>query len=417
MQIVHFSDLHIGVENYGRLDPSTGLSTRMGDFLSALDELVEYCLDNEVDLVLFAGDAFKSREPKQTQQREFAKRIARLANAGVQVFLLVGNHDLPYALAQATAVEIYHTLEIENVTVADRVGTWRINTKSGPVQVVGLPWPRRSVLLTRDMIRNLTFDQINDRLQRLLTDLLRKEADALDPSVPAVLTAHVTVAQATVGSERSMMIGNDHVLLLSNVALPQFEYVGLGHIHKTQVLTESPPVVYSGSMQRVDFSEEKDPKGFYVIDVDAALPQGKRVTDYRFQPIQARPFLTIDVDIPPDDPDPTSTIVRRVQDSAVADAVVRLRIKVAAELEPMIIDSEIKKALASAHFVASIGREVDRTRTFRLEGQAIDGMTSLDALKAYLEASAEGRGWSKSQVGEMLALGEELIRESEESKS
>lgn len=416
MRIVHFSDLHIGVENYGRLDPSTGLSTRMGDFLSALDELVEYCLGSEVDLVLFAGDAFKSREPKQTQQREFAKRVARLANAGVQVFLLVGNHDLPYALAQATAIEIYHTLEVENVTVADRVGTWRISTRSGPVQVVGLPWPRRSVLLTRDMIRNLTFDQINGRMQELLTDLLHKEAEALDLSVPAVLAAHVTVAQATVGSERSMMIGNDHVLLLSNVALPQFEYVALGHIHKTQVLTESPPVVYSGSLQRVDFSEEQDPKGFYVVDIDTTLRQGERVTDYRFQPVQARPFLTIDVDIAQNDTDPTSTIVRRIQDSAVADAVVRLRIKVAAELEPMIIDSEIRKALAPAHFVASISREVDRTRAFRLDGQAIDGMTSLDALKAYMDASVESRGWSKSQVDEMMALGEELIRESEESK-
>ena len=417
MRIVHFSDLHIGVENYGRLDPTTGLSTRMGDFLSALDELVEYSLGNDVDLVLFAGDAFKSREPKQTQQREFAKRIAKLTNGGVQVFLLVGNHDLPYALAQATAIEIYHTLEVQNVVVADRVGTWRIDTKSGPVQVVGLPWPRRSVLLTRDMIKNLTFDQINDRMQDLLTDLLRKEADSLDPSVPAVLAAHVTVAQATVGSERSMMIGNDHVLLLSNVALPQFEYVALGHIHKTQVLAESPPVVYSGSMQRVDFSEEKDPKGFYIVDVDTGRPQGSRVTEYRFQPVQARPFLTIDVDIATDDPDPTSTIVRRIQDSAITDAVVRLRIKVTAELEAMIIDSEIRKALAPAHFVASIGREVDRTRTFRLEGRAIDGMTSLDALKAYLDASAEDRGWSKSQVDEMLALGEDLIRESEESKS
>ena len=82
MRIVHFSDLHIGVENYGRLDPTTGLSTRMGDFLSAFDELVEYSLTNSIDLVVFAGDAFKSREPKQTQQREFAKRVVRLANAG-----------------------------------------------------------------------------------------------------------------------------------------------------------------------------------------------------------------------------------------------------------------------------------------------------------------------------------------------
>ena len=417
MRIVHFSDLHIGVENYGRLDPTTGLSTRMGDFLSAFDELVEYCLTNSVDLVVFAGDAFKSREPKQTQQREFAKRVARLANAGVQVFLLVGNHDLPYALAQATSIEIYDTLAVQNVTVADRVGTWTIETKSGPVQVVGLPWPRRSILLSRDSVKNLTFDQLNEQIQDLLTRLLFNEAEALDPSIPAILSAHITVAQATVGSERSMMIGNDHVILLSNVGLPQFDYVALGHIHKMQVLTESPPVVYSGSLQRVDFSEEKDPKGFYIADLDLSLPQGQRVTSYRFQTVNARPFVTIDVDIPSDDLNPTATIVNRLRQSPIADAVVRLRIKVPAELEPMILDADIRKALAPAHFVAAISREVDRTRTFRLDGQAVDGMTPRDALKAYLDSSAETRGWSETQIREMLTLGEDLIRESLEPQS
>ena len=90
---------------------------------------------------------------------------------------------------------------------------------SGPVQIVGLPWPRRSVLLSRDSVKNLTFDQLNEQLQDLLTRLLFNEAEPLDSSIPAILSAHVTVAQATVGSERSMMIGNDHVILLSNVGL------------------------------------------------------------------------------------------------------------------------------------------------------------------------------------------------------
>ena len=41
MRILHFSDLHIGVENYGRIDPQTGLSTRLIDFLASLDQVVE----------------------------------------------------------------------------------------------------------------------------------------------------------------------------------------------------------------------------------------------------------------------------------------------------------------------------------------------------------------------------------------
>ena len=76
MRILHFAEVHIGVENYGRTDPDTGLSTRLGDFLQTLDELVEYAIDTRVDLALFCGDAYKNRDPNQTHQREFAKRIS-----------------------------------------------------------------------------------------------------------------------------------------------------------------------------------------------------------------------------------------------------------------------------------------------------------------------------------------------------
>ena len=55
MKLIHFSDLHIGVENYGRIDPETGMSTRLLDFLHAYDQLVDYAIANKVDAVLFAG--------------------------------------------------------------------------------------------------------------------------------------------------------------------------------------------------------------------------------------------------------------------------------------------------------------------------------------------------------------------------
>ena len=102
MRILHFSDLHIGVENYGRIDPETGLSTRLGDFLDSLEQVVEFALNEGGDLVLLAGDAYKGRDPTQTHQREFAKRLNRLSQAGIPTFLLVGNHDLPAASRAAS---------------------------------------------------------------------------------------------------------------------------------------------------------------------------------------------------------------------------------------------------------------------------------------------------------------------------
>src|SRR5436305_10214186 len=113
MKIVHFADLHIGVENYSRLDPDTGLPSRLLDFLAAFDELVECAIGEQADLVIFAGDAYKSREPSQTHQREFAKRVRRLTQGGIPVFLLVGNHDLPNAISRASALEIFQTLAVE----------------------------------------------------------------------------------------------------------------------------------------------------------------------------------------------------------------------------------------------------------------------------------------------------------------
>ena len=80
IRIMHLADVHIGMENYGRLDPATGLNGRVMDFLRRLSEAVEYALDNEVDLVLFAGDAYKTRDPNSTYRREFARRIKRLAD-------------------------------------------------------------------------------------------------------------------------------------------------------------------------------------------------------------------------------------------------------------------------------------------------------------------------------------------------
>ena len=86
MFVVHTADVHIGVENYGRPDPETKVSTRLTDFLNSLDELVDYAINKDADMVLFCGDAYKSRNPSQTHQREFAKRISRLSSRNIAVF-------------------------------------------------------------------------------------------------------------------------------------------------------------------------------------------------------------------------------------------------------------------------------------------------------------------------------------------
>ena len=407
MRVLHFADVHIGVENYGRTDPETGLSTRLSDFLAAYDEVVDYALSQSVDLVLFCGDAYKSRDPSQTHQREFAKRVARLAGSGVPVFLLVGNHDTPHVLGRATSLEIFETLDVSNVHIGERLRTYRIETADGPVQIVAVPWVRRSAFLSRDDTRGLSPDQVNEAIQERLARAIQQQADSLDASVPAIFAGHVTVSDARTGSERTMMLGRDYVLVRSSVALPQFDYVALGHIHKYQILGSDERVVYSGSLQRVDFGEEGDEKGFCVVELDPREKQGTRLKQREFQTVHSRTFRTVSVDIRTGDPDPTATVLKAIAATDIRDAVVRLQISVPAELEGRLRDADIRAALEGAHFVAAVSREVKSQPRNRLGAAYSKGIDPREALRHYFEEV----GTPRDRAEVLMRRAEQLMEE------
>lgn len=409
MRIVHFADVHIGVENFGKTDPETGLSTRLGDFLKSFDEAVDYAIDTDADLVLCCGDAYKSRDPSQTHQREFAHRLVRLSSAGIPTFLVVGNHDLPAVFGRATALEIFQTLEVPNVYVGDRLTTHRVPTAAGPVQIVAVPWPRRSGLLARQDTRSLTPEQINEAIQEMMSRLIRAQAGALDPGLPSLLAGHVTVSGATAGSEQSMMLGRDPVLLKSDVALPQLDYVALGHIHRHQVLNEDPHVVYSGSLERVDFSEEGDEKGFCVLEFDPQRGAGDRLQSFEFHRVNARRFVTVAVEVRSGDADPTQTVIDAISSRDVTDAIVRVRITVPAEQDRYLREPDIRDALSEAHFVASIAREVPDRHRSRLGPAYGEGLSPRKALEAYFE----DRGFPKERSELLMRHAESLMAELE----
>src|SRR5262249_35056123 len=200
-------DLHIGVENYGRLDPATGMHTRLLDYLHRLDEAIDYGLAEGADLVLIAGDIYKNRTPNPTHQREFARRIRRIRKAGLPIFILIGNHDVSPAAGRAHSIEIFDTLDVEGVTIAERAGLHTIETRAGPLQIIALPWVTRHNLLTKEELRLASLLEIETMLMQRIDDFLRRTAEALAPDIPAVLTIHGTIDGATVGAERQIMLG------------------------------------------------------------------------------------------------------------------------------------------------------------------------------------------------------------------
>ncbi|MEN7973984.1 MAG: exonuclease subunit SbcD, partial [Verrucomicrobiota bacterium] len=230
-KILHFADAHIDMANYGRRDPASGLPLRVLDFLKSLDEIVDAAIAEKVDLVIFAGDAYKDRNPAPTFQREWGKRIMRLSSAGIPTLLLVGNHDLSPALGRAHALDEFTTLEVPQVTVLDRPRFLTSDELNGlPLQVIALPWISRSGMIAHLDIHSGNLEEIYAQLEGKLITLVDGWLENADPELPVMLTAHASVQGAKYGGERTVMLGGDLVLSGSLVKDPRLDYVALGHI-------------------------------------------------------------------------------------------------------------------------------------------------------------------------------------------
>ncbi len=382
IRLLHFADVHIGMENYGKTDPSTGISSRVMDFLHRLNEICDYAEEHEADLIIFAGDAFKSSNPNPTFQREFARRIKRLAMQ-CPVVLLVGNHDIPAMTQKASSVEIFHTLEVGNVTVGRTDKVHRVQTRRGPVQVATVPYPVRQRLLSELSTRSMSLADLDLILRQQVDALIRSLGEEIDSSLPAVLTGHFTVQGAKLGSERSVMLGRDVAVLASTLADSIWDYVALGHIHYHQDMNPGhyPPVVYSGSIERIDFGEEGDPKGFCWVN----LARGE--TTYEFIELPCRPFITIKCDVR-GQADPTASIIKTASRYDLTDAVVRVVVTATPENEPLIRDRDIEVALEGCAFMAAIQREIDYPVRARLGVERPEGLTPLELLDRFLRSKA-----------------------------
>jgi len=95
MLIIHTADLHLGISNYAPVNPSTGLSRRIDDFILALDRIVNYAIENRADMFLLCGDSFKDPNPNSTVLKMFATRLGRLSRENIQTVIILETMTRP----------------------------------------------------------------------------------------------------------------------------------------------------------------------------------------------------------------------------------------------------------------------------------------------------------------------------------
>ncbi|MDJ0743304.1 MAG: exonuclease subunit SbcD [Xenococcaceae cyanobacterium MO_167.B27] len=405
IKILHLSDIHMGSGfSHGKVNPETAINTRLEDFIKTLSICIDRAISEPADLVLFGGDAFPDATPAPYIHEAFASQFRRLADAKIPTILLVGNHDQHSQGTGGASLSIYRTLVVPGFIVGDTITTHRITTANGDIQVITLPWLNHSTLLTRPETEGLSLGEVGQLLLERLQPVIEAEIRRLDPAIPTVLLGHLMADRANLGAERFLAVGKGFTIPVSFLIRPELDYVALGHVHKHQNLNpaNNPPIIYPGSIERVDFSEEKEDKGYVMI----ALVKGE--VQWEFCPLPVRTFCTIEVDVSEAE-EPQQKILDAIASKDIRDAVVRLIYKLRSEQLELITTTALDEALKLAHSYTIRPELVSQLARPRLPELGLgDTLDPIDALEAYLN----NREDLKEIAPDMLEAARKLIEAS-----
>lgn len=413
IKLLHFSDAHIDIASQGKRDPQTGLPIRVLDFLKALDTIVDTAIKENIELVIFSGDAYKDRTPVPTFQREWGKRIMRLSQAGIPTILLVGNHDISPAAGRATALQEFSTLSVPNVHLVSKpefISSRQLNNL--PIQIIAIPWITRSGFLSAHQDELINLDNIDSNIESLTSLIIDQLMENLDPKLPTIFTAHASIQGAVYGAERSIMLGHDIVLPISLVKRKEFDYVALGHIHKAQDLNENshPHIIYSGSIERVDFGEVKDDKFFVIAEVE----KGK--SDISWRLLEGRPFIDILVDLREINSSENHTLPTPIEiknylesslidSSEVENAVVRLTLVYPKDWDNLIDDHWFQERFATALEFHLVRKPIFSTRLRLGDDESISNLPHEKLLELYWESQKV----SPEEIESLQVIAKEII--------
>jgi exonuclease SbcD len=395
------ADIHLGV-TVGPIDPETRLNGRVLDYLDTLDATLDYAEDNKADIIIVAGDVFHKHNPDPTYLREFGERAIRMGEIAPTI-IVVGNHDIPGSIERASSVDIFETLEVPGITVGWQYEIHKIKTKAGLVQVATAPWPRKSEFLSYKEIRNL---ESSKRIyKKRVAEHILSLSDQIDVDYPAILAGHFTVTGSLYGLERMLAI-DDAAEVNLDILGGIWDYVALGHIHIHQDLNlgnDGPPVVYSGSLERVDFGDEEDSKGFVWCEVSDDK------VEYEFVEVDARPYVTIRVNTVKKS-DPSKYVLSKIRKLDLEHAIVRVIIRVTTYQAPNIRMDAIRKSLErqNAHYIQAVTLDVEHKTVARLDlDKPIESYDNIELLEIYFgEQNIKGK-----KLKGLMALAIDIMEE------
>jgi exonuclease SbcD len=280
MKIVHSGDFHISNRGTvaGRYILKDGINQTLSDRICAIKRICDYAEENEIDLIVIAGDLFDHSNPENVSILVAVEAIERLSEQA-PVIIVKGNHDGGKGSEIANALAPFKWKSPRfGVYVSDRPELFTILTKKRKIQVFTLPYPRKSGLLADPQYKNLSPEELNGFVSRKMEEILAGFHAGIDREAVNVLVGHITVVGGYYSKEQIVPMFD---IAIRKEFLEPFDVVCLGHLHEVQEY-------YCGTISRNGFGEEDMKVGFKVHHVEDKFSE--------FIELPARRYLTIQVD-------------------------------------------------------------------------------------------------------------------------
>jgi exonuclease SbcD len=257
MRILHTGDWHLGRTLEGR--------SRLIEQEAFLDELVQIVKDQQVDLVLMAGDVYDSVNPPAAAEAMFYDAAARLTETGCHLAVIAGNHDQPERVAAVSPLVARRGISLVGLPVPEAI-TVPVPRTGETAVIAALPYPseaRLSELLAGDA------DESELRLaySAKVGMLMRQLAGAFRPDTVNLAMSHIYVLGGVESdSERPIQVGGAYTVDPSALDIGA-QYTALGHLHRPQAVKGAGLTRYSGSPLAYSFSEAGQAKSVMLLDV------------------------------------------------------------------------------------------------------------------------------------------------------
>ncbi len=335
--MVCVGDVHEGLSFDFRIDPDTGISERALDLHGNFARAARWAIDHQASLFCILGDLF-DRTHVAPVFRELVRRdvIEPLGKAGIEVWILAGNHDQPRRAARSTSLDDFRGYAHVRIFREPKAETRTIDGRE--VGFILLPYlhPEEIVEQIREKLgKEIPREEAYEAARRVWKTWIQNRADDLKEANLRVLFGHFEFQGARYASTTPPEVV-PHDFTFTRDMLPQsVDLAVFGHIHMHQTLFGK--VVYTGAPERIDWGERLDPKGFVALRADGT---------WSFVELLARPMEKVEVTVAAGD-----NVTHRVLEAIpkdVAGRLVRIEVRLPDELRPSLDERKLEKRLADA---------------------------------------------------------------------